>query len=108
MLKSSQISSSKTLNETANRIIEHAETSVLIDHLCSCLATLGSGLIAGSSNMLWAASEACRAAWSLINVLDVLVKRNSAILFPISALRRTEIMDHRQDPLFDEESTKNG
>ncbi|KAI5430988.1 hypothetical protein KIW84_035220 [Lathyrus oleraceus] len=106
-LKSSQISISETLNETANKIIEHAETFVLIDHLCSCLATSGSGLIAGFSNMLWAASEACRAAWLLFNVLNVFVKRNSAILFPISALRRTEIMDHRHDPLFDEESTKN-
>lgn len=88
MLKSSQLSSSETLNETSNRIIEHAETFVLIDHLCSWLATSGSGLIAGSSNMLQAASEACMAAWSLINILDVLFNRNSAILFPISALRR--------------------
>ncbi|XP_050893082.1 serine/threonine-protein kinase TIO isoform X4 [Lathyrus oleraceus] len=111
VLRSSQISSSETLNETANRIIEHAKTSGLIDHLCSCLATSGSGLIAGSSNMLQAASEACRAAWSLIDALDVLFMRKSAILFPISALQshfsqRTEIMDHIKDPLFDEESTK--
>ncbi|KAI5437498.1 hypothetical protein KIW84_023567 [Lathyrus oleraceus] len=89
VLKSSQISSFETLNESTNRIIEHAETFVLIDRLCSCLATSGSGLIAGSSNMLQTASEACMAAWSLINILDVLFNRNSAILFPISALRRT-------------------
>ncbi|XP_058724039.1 serine/threonine-protein kinase TIO-like isoform X1 [Vicia villosa] len=111
VLRSSQISSSETPTKTANRIIEHAKTSGLIDHLCSCLATSGSGLIAGSSNMLRAASEACRAAWSLINALDVLFVRKSAILFPISALQshfsqRTEIMEHKQDPLFDEESTK--
>ncbi|KAI5396698.1 hypothetical protein KIW84_062789 [Lathyrus oleraceus] len=89
VLKSSQISSFETLNESTNRIIEHAETFVLIDRFCSCLATSGSGLIAGSSNMLQTASEACMAAWSLINILDVLFNRNSAILFPISALRRT-------------------
>ena len=111
VLRSSQISGSETLNETANRIIDHAKTSGLVDHLCQCLATSGTSLIAGSSNMLRAASEACRAAWSLINALDVLFMKKSAILFPISALQshflqKTEIMDHRQDPLFDEESTK--
>ncbi|WJX17387.1 non-specific serine/threonine protein kinase [Trifolium repens] len=111
VLRSSQVSGSETLNVTANRIIEHAKTSGLVDHLCQCLATSGSSLIAGSSNMLRAASEARRAAWSLINALDTLFNKKSAILFPISALpshllKRTEIMDHRQDPLYDEESTK--
>jgi fused-like protein len=47
----------------------------------------------------------------LINALDTLFSKKSAILFPISALpshllKRTEIMDYRQDPLYDEESTK--
>lgn len=112
VLRSSpQISGSETLNETANRIIEHAKTSGLVDHLCLCLATSGSSLIAGSSNMLRAASEACRAVWSLVNALDVLFMKKSAVLFPINALwshslQRMEIMDHGQDPLFDAESTK--
>lgn len=112
VLRSSpQISGPEALNETANRIIQHAKTSGLVDHLCLCLATSGSSLISGSSNMLRAASEACRAAWSLINALEILFMRKSAILFPINALRshslqRMEIMDHEQDPVFDAESTK--
>ncbi|XP_027364353.1 serine/threonine-protein kinase TIO [Abrus precatorius] len=108
---STQISGPETLNETANKILDHAKTSGLVDHLCLCLATSGSSLISGSSNMLRAASEACRAVWSLINALDILFMKKSAILFPINALRshslhRTEIMDHEQDPLVDTEATK--
>ncbi|XP_057429664.1 serine/threonine-protein kinase TIO isoform X3 [Lotus japonicus] len=98
-----QSTSPGTLNETANRIMEHAKTSGLVDHLCLCLATSGSSLISGSSNMLRAASEACRAVWSLINALDILFMKTSAILFPINALRTHS---NEQDPLFGAESTK--
>ncbi|KAJ1395017.1 Serine/threonine-protein kinase, active site [Sesbania bispinosa] len=112
VLKSSlQNSGPESLNETAKRIIDHAKTSGLVDHLCLCLATSGSSLISGSSTMLRAASEACRALWSLINALDILFMKKSAILFPINALRshslqRLEIVDREQDPLFEAESTK--
>ncbi|TKY53544.1 Serine/threonine-protein kinase TIO [Spatholobus suberectus] len=112
VLRSSpQISGQETMNETANRILDHAKTSGLVDHLCVCLATSGSSLISGSSNMLRAASEACRAVWSLINALDILFIKKSAILFPINALRshslhRMEVMDHEQGPLDKADSTK--
>ncbi|QCE05522.1 fused [Vigna unguiculata] len=111
VLKSSQISGQETSNETANRILDHAKTMGLVDHLCLCLATSGSSLISGSSNMLRAASEACRAIWSLINALDILFMKKCAILFPINALRshslhRMEVVQHEQN-LFDKaDSTK--
>ncbi|XP_020232870.1 serine/threonine-protein kinase TIO [Cajanus cajan] len=103
--------SQETLNETTNKILDHAKTSGLVDHLCLCLAISGSSLISGSSNMLRAASEACRAVWSLINALDILFMKKSAILFPINALRshslhRMEIVDHEQGPLDKADSTK--
>ncbi|KAL2326660.1 hypothetical protein Fmac_025718 [Flemingia macrophylla] len=108
---SSQISGQETMTETTNKILDHAKTSGLVDHLCLCLATSGSSLISGSSNMLRAASEACRAIWSLINALDILFMKKSAILFPINALwchslHRTEIVDHEQGPLDKADSTK--
>ncbi|RDX76182.1 Serine/threonine-protein kinase TIO, partial [Mucuna pruriens] len=112
VLRSSpQISGQETLNETSNRILNHAKTSGLVDHLCLCLATSGSSLISGSSNMLRAASEACRAVWSLINALDILFMKKSAILFPINALRshslhRMEVVDHEQGPFDKADSTK--
>ncbi|XP_022640398.1 serine/threonine-protein kinase TIO isoform X2 [Vigna radiata var. radiata] len=111
VLMSSQISGQETSNETANRILDHAKTMGLVDHLCLCLATSGSSLISGSSNMLRAASEACRAIWSLINALDILFMKKCAILFPINALRshslhRMEVLQHEQN-LFDKaDSTK--
>ncbi|KAK8468159.1 hypothetical protein PHAVU_007G241300 [Phaseolus vulgaris] len=108
---SSQISGQETLNETASRILDHAKTMGLVDHLCLCLATSGSSLISGSSNMLRAASEACRAMWSLINALDILFMKKSAILFPINALRshslhRMEVVQHEQNLLDKADSTK--
>ncbi|CAJ1967824.1 unnamed protein product [Sphenostylis stenocarpa] len=112
VLKSSpQISGQETLNETANRILDHAKTMGLVDHLCLCLTTSGSSLISGSSNMLRAASEACRAVWSLINALDILFMKRSAILFPINALRshslhRIEVVQHEQNLLEKADSTK--
>ncbi|KAK7290480.1 hypothetical protein RIF29_04930 [Crotalaria pallida] len=107
----SQISGPETLNETANKILDHAKTSGLVDHLCLCLATSGSSLISGSSNMLRSASEACRAVWCLINALDIVYMKKNDIVFPINAfwshsLHRMEIVDHEQDPLAESESTK--
>lgn len=112
VLRSSpKISGQEKLNETANRILEHAKTTGLVDNLCLCLATSGSSLITGSSNMLRAASEACKAVWSLINALDILFMKKSAILFPINALRshslhRMEVVHHEQDLLDKADSTK--
>ena len=112
VLRSSpKISGQEKLNETANRILEHAKTTGLVDNLCLCLATSGSSLITGSSNMLRAASEACKAVWSLINALDILFMKKSAILFPINALQshslhRMEVVHHEQDLLDKADSTK--
>lgn len=111
VLRSSQSSGPETLNETAVRILDHAKTSGLVDHLCLCLATSGSNLISGSSNMLRAASEACRAVWSLINALDIIFMKKNATLFPINALwchsfRRMEIVDQEPDPLVESESAR--
>lgn len=112
VLKSaSQTSGPETLNETAKKILDHAKTSGVVDHLCLCLATSGSSLILGSSHMLRAASESWKAIWSLINALDVLSMKTNSILFPINAFRshslsRLEIVDHEQGSLVGAESLK--
>ncbi|KAK7393136.1 hypothetical protein VNO78_21601 [Psophocarpus tetragonolobus] len=111
VLRSSQNSGQETLNETASRILEHAKTTGLVDHLCLCLANSGSSLISGSSNMLRVASEACRAVWSLINALDILFMKKNAILFPINALwshslHKMDVVHHEQNPLDKADSTK--
>ncbi|XLR17857.1 hypothetical protein S83_045769 [Arachis hypogaea] len=104
VLRSSQILDPDTHNETVGRVLEHAKTSGLVDNLCLCLATSGSSLISGSSNMLRAATEACRAVWSFINALDIYFMKKSSPLFPINALwnhslNRKQIMDHGRSPL---------
>ncbi|KAJ7980526.1 Protein kinase family protein [Quillaja saponaria] len=108
---SSSTSGPDAVNETLKRILEHGKSSGLVDHLCLCLATSGSSLISGSSNMLRAASEACRAIWSLINALDILCMKTNANLFPLNAWRshsllRLEITDHEKGTLVGTESAK--
>lgn len=99
------------LNETLKKILDHAKTTGLMDLLCHCLVNSGSSLISGSSNMLRAACEACRAAWSLIDALDTLFLRESPLLFPLNALRshslvRLDIRDHERGSLIGTESAK--
>ncbi|XP_075652832.1 serine/threonine-protein kinase TIO [Castanea sativa] len=99
------------LNETLKKILDHAKTTGLVDLLCHCLVNSGSSLISGSSNMLRAACEACRATWSLIDALETLFLRESPLLFPLNALRshslvRLDIRDHERGSLIGPESAK--
>ncbi|XP_062091497.1 serine/threonine-protein kinase TIO isoform X1 [Humulus lupulus] len=97
--------------ETLKQILEHAKTSGLVDHLCLCLATTGSSLISGSSEMLRAACEACRAIWSLIDASEILHVKGSANQFPLSAMQshslaRLDISDQERRSLLNSESAK--
>lgn len=74
-----------TPNEMLKRILGHAKTCGLVDHLCLCLATSGSSLISGSSDKLHAACEACQAIWSLIKASEILYMIENAYQFPLSA-----------------------
>ena len=46
-------------------IIDHARKSQLLELLCECLIASGSDIISGSTNMVPAACEACKAIWYL-------------------------------------------
>lgn len=99
------------LDETLKRILDHAKTSGLVDYLCLCLVNSGSSLISGSSNMLRAACEACRAIWSLIDGLEILGMKEKPLLFPLHALRshslvRLDTREHDGSPLLGTESAK--
>ncbi|XP_038725728.1 serine/threonine-protein kinase TIO isoform X2 [Tripterygium wilfordii] len=86
-----------TAKETLKQILDHTVTSGLVDHLCLCLATSGQSLISGSSNMLRAAYEACRAIWSLIDGLETLHMKEKAYLFPLDALRHALLQPDIRD-----------
>ncbi|XVF23480.1 hypothetical protein REPUB_Repub13aG0042300 [Reevesia pubescens] len=105
------ISSPSVLNESLKQILDHAVTSRLLDHLCLCLATSGSSLSSGSTNMLHAACEACRAIWSLMDAHEIFFVKETPSLFPLDALRshslvRLDIRDNARGWLAGTESAK--
>ncbi|XVE68757.1 hypothetical protein DITRI_Ditri09bG0095100 [Diplodiscus trichospermus] len=105
------ISSPSVVNESLKQILDHAVTSRLVDHLCLCLATSGSSLSSGSTNMLRAACEACRTVWSLMDALEIFFVKENPNLFPLDALRshslvQLDIRDHARGLLAGTESAK--
>ena len=76
-----------TPDSNSQQILEHANMSCIVDHLCLCLASSGSSLAYGSSQMLAAACEACRAIWILIDTSETFVKNDNAYIFPLDALQ---------------------
>ncbi|KAJ4850846.1 hypothetical protein Tsubulata_027890 [Turnera subulata] len=106
-----EAASSTLMNETMKRILDHAKNCGLVEHLSICLATSGSSLISGSSNMLRAACEACRAIWLLIEATEAYFMKGNAFLFPLNALRqfslqRLDIRDHERGSLIGTDSAK--
>ncbi|XP_070053398.1 serine/threonine-protein kinase TIO [Nicotiana tomentosiformis] len=104
-------SSPPTLIGTLKELLDHATSSGIADLLILCLATSGSNLISGSSNLLRAAAEACRALWLLVDAFELLCLRDNRYHFPISCLRspslhRLDIKDHERGPLLGKDSTK--
>ncbi|EEF42336.1 ATP binding protein, putative [Ricinus communis] len=99
------------LTSGSEKILDHAKTCGLVEHLCLCLATSGSSLISGSSNMLRAACEACKAIWSLIDAVETLFMNATAYLFPLNALRshsltRLDIRDQERGSLIGTDSAR--
>ncbi|KAB2085927.1 hypothetical protein ES319_A05G429800v1 [Gossypium barbadense] len=105
------IASPSVINESLKQILDHAVTSHLVDHLCLCLATSGASLSSGSTNMLLAACEACRAIWSLMDAHEIFFMKENPSLFPLDALwshslARLDIRDHARGWLAGTEAVK--
>ncbi|CAN1841816.1 Serine/threonine-protein kinase TIO, partial [Linum perenne] len=95
----------------SDTILERAKACGLMDHLCGCLVTSGQGLISGSSTMLRAACEACKAIGSFIEGVEALFMKANAISFPVTAfrscsLRRLQIQDHEKVSLVGTDSAR--
>ncbi|KAK6946000.1 Protein kinase domain [Dillenia turbinata] len=86
-LQTQAVSAPLLLNETLKQVLDHANTSALVNLLLRCLETSGSSLTMASSNLLPAACEACRAIWSLTNALEILYLKENTHLFPLKSLR---------------------
>lgn len=86
------MSGSSVVNESFKQILNHAKTSGLAEVLCLCLAKSGSSLMSGSSNLLRAACEACRAIFSLLNAFEFLYCVDNTPIFPLCSLRSHSLL----------------
>ncbi|KAL3524521.1 hypothetical protein ACH5RR_017355 [Cinchona calisaya] len=83
---------SSVINESLKQILDHSKTSGLTEVLLLCLAKSGSSLMSGSSNLLRAACEACRAINYLINAFEFLYCIDNAPIFPLRSLRSHSLL----------------
>lgn len=81
-------------NEIPKQILDHAKACNIVDHLCVCLATTGSSLASGSSEMLRAACEACRATWSLIDASEIQHMKENGKQFPLRTMQNHHLLQH--------------
>ncbi|KAK9665281.1 hypothetical protein RND81_14G102200 [Saponaria officinalis] len=65
------------------KILDHAKTSGLVNHLCMCLATAGTGLTS-SPSFQRSASEGCKALWFLIDAMENLSNQVKPWIFPLT------------------------
>ncbi|KAF9614670.1 hypothetical protein IFM89_019798 [Coptis chinensis] len=105
-------SASLSVDEASKHILNYAKKSGLVDLLSLSLAGCGSSssINSGSSNILRAACEACRALWALINASEILSTKEQAFLFPLNTLRSYSLsrLDIRDDQglMFERESDR--
>ncbi|CAN0891054.1 Serine/threonine-protein kinase TIO [Linum grandiflorum] len=109
-----------TIEDSSGRIVYEASTcitSVLskvansVKASSSTSATAGQGLISGSSTMLRAACEACKAIGSFIDGVEALFMKVNAVSFPVTAFRscslhRLQIQDHERVSLVGTDSAR--
>ncbi|KAL7596205.1 hypothetical protein Lser_V15G31096 [Lactuca serriola] len=98
-------------NEGLKEILDHAKTSGVLDTLVSCLVTCGTSLMSGSSNLIRAACEACRAIWSLIDASEIHSTKEKENPFPLRSIRshsldRININEDESKPLIGGASEK--
>lgn len=92
-LKLSEDPSANGLNDIMKKVLDHALTTGLVDQFCVSLSVAGTSLISGSANMLRAASETCRAIWSLVDALESRSLKESAHIFPLVAMHRQSLLN---------------
>ena len=102
---------SKAMDETLHQIVDHARTSGVVELLLGCLAASGSSLMSGTSNMVPAACETCKAIWYLINALEIISVQGQVFIFPLvysrqHPLSQPDVKTHEHGLWIDTESAK--
>ncbi|CAM8993226.1 unnamed protein product [Rhodiola kirilowii] len=80
------------VNDIMKKILDHALKTGLVDQFCVSLSIAGTSLISGSTNMLRAACETCRAIWSLIDALETRSIKESAHMFPAVTMHSQSVL----------------
>lgn len=98
------------VEESLANIIDHARKSQLLELLCECLIASGSDIISGSTNMVPAACEACKAIWYLAHAVDIVSLGANHFSFPLASSWRkghskSDGKMQEQDSLPDSNST---
>lgn len=106
---SEKVSDMSPAEEIFIQIVDHARTSAVLEVLCECLVVSGSSLMSGSSNMVPAACEACKAIWYLIEAMEIISMRSQTYLFPLNDSRcesalQTDVREHQRGLLSDTET----
>jgi fused len=94
----------KAVDESLLKIIDHARRSHLLELLCECLITSGSDIISGSTNMVPAACEACKAIWYLAHAVDMSISAHH-FSFPLANSWRQIHSMQEQGSMADSNST---
>ncbi|RLN35666.1 serine/threonine-protein kinase TIO-like isoform X2 [Panicum miliaceum] len=100
----------KHVEESLLKIIDHARRSHLLELLCKCLIASGLSIVSGSTNMVPAACEACKAIWYLAHAVDIMLITAHHFSFPLANSRqRVDLkLDDKlqeQDSMADSNST---
>jgi len=78
----------KHVEESLLKIIDHARRSHLLELLCKCLIASGLSVVSGSTNMVPAACEACKAIWYLAHAVDIMSITAHHFSFPLANSRQ--------------------
>ncbi|KAI0488812.1 hypothetical protein KFK09_028651 [Dendrobium nobile] len=86
-----KVSATFSPEEILIQIVDNARTSGIVEVLCECLVVSGSSLMSGSSNMVPAACEACKAIWYLIEALEINSMSPPSYFFPLNDSRSKSV-----------------
>ncbi|RCV20787.1 hypothetical protein SETIT_4G085900v2 [Setaria italica] len=95
----------KPVDKTLLKIIDQSRRSQLLELLCECLIASGSDIISGSTNMVPAACEACKAIWYLAHAVEIMSISAQNFSFPFSNSWRHIHSIQEQGSMADSNST---
>ncbi|XP_042389024.1 serine/threonine-protein kinase TIO-like isoform X1 [Zingiber officinale] len=109
--QSTSYEGAKPMERFLLQMVDCASESSVFQHLLECLTISGTSFMSGSSNMVPAACEACKAIWCLINAVETIFAKEQTYAFPLVYSRRQlslqpDIMEYEQSLKLHKEPVK--